>query len=192
LSSRNIEATFSYLVLVSKSHDIIVQSMSENQRSIDQKTLDRMAREWDRRVGKQKPFMLTARVSPVEDATEGDTIFIDDNPGREGRINPFNTQIIESSAMDDDLRLTEQKSLDRTTLDRLAREWDKGIKTKRPFSVTGKVYRTPVGTEQDIVIVRNDALFRGEQIIHQDEMDNDIKPTETSQILPQRRTPPQE
>jgi hypothetical protein len=85
-----------------------------------------------------------------------------------------------------------QKSLDQRTLDRLAREWDKGIKSKKPFSVTGKVYRTPFGAEQDIVIVRNEALFRREQIIHEDEMDNDIKPTETSQKPHQRGTLPQE
>jgi len=127
----------------------------------------------------------------VLDDTGGDTIFIDDNPLPDGRINPSNIQIIESSAMDDDLRPTEQKSLDQTTLDRLAREWDKGIKTKKPFSVTGRVYRSPFGTEQDIVIVRNDALFRGEQIIHPDEMDNDIRTTEASQKSPQRGTPPQ-
>jgi len=160
--------------------------MSENQKSLDQKTLDRMAREWDRRVGKQESFSLKAKVSPVLDDTGGDTIFIDDNPLPDGRINLFNTQIIESSVMDDDLRPTEQKSLDQKTLDGMAREWDKGIKTKKPFSVTGRVYRT-----QDIVIVRNDALFRGEQIIHQDEMDNDIRTTEASQKLPQRGNPPQ-
>jgi hypothetical protein len=46
-----------------------------------------------------------------------------------------------------------QKSLDQKTLDRISREWDKGINAKKHFSLTGQVYRTPFGTEHDIVIM---------------------------------------
>jgi hypothetical protein len=85
------------------------------------------------------------------------------------------------------------KGLDQKTIDRISREWDKGVIAKKPFSVHGAVVFDPYEGEQDVIVVKK-TDSRGEtyqNVIRAYEMDNDIKPRQTSKKLPHRGTPPQ-
>ncbi len=47
------------------------------------------------------------------------------------------------------------KSLDKKTVDRLAREWDKRPRDNSPFEIIGEVFIAYDGTERDSIMVIN-------------------------------------
>jgi hypothetical protein len=74
--------------------------MSEQPKMLDQKTFDRVAREWDRRVRAKEHFTIDAEPVLAADGNERDIVIVRNaNPGR-----GWTSQLITDSEMDNDIK----------------------------------------------------------------------------------------
>jgi hypothetical protein len=82
------------------------------------------------------------------------------------------------------------KMLDKKTIERAAREWDKEVKAKKPFEVHAVVALDTFIGEVDVVKVVRKTDRRGErwsqQLIQASGMDNDLRPPKTTKKPTQR------